>query len=116
MAEECVFCKIYRGEIQSQVLYKDDRAFVIRDIKPRAPVHLLIMPTRHFTYLTYLTEANEALVGHLFMVAEEMAKREGIAANGYRLIINQGPHSGQEIPHLHLHLLGGRALGPMVSS
>jgi histidine triad (HIT) family protein len=113
MAKECIFCKIYRREVPSPILYDDGQAFAIRDIHPRAPVHLLIIPVRHFTYLTYLTEGMEQMVGHLFTVAEEMAKREGLGATGYRLVVNQGPNAGQEIEHLHMHLLGGKRLGPM---
>lgn len=113
MPQDCIFCKIYRRQVPSTILYDDGQAFVIRDIHPRAPVHLLIIPTRHFTYLTYLSEGFEPMVGHLFTVAEEMAKREGLGTTGYRIVVNQGPNSGQEIPHLHLHLLGGKRLGPM---
>ncbi|MBI4336783.1 MAG: HIT domain-containing protein [Chloroflexi bacterium] len=113
MAEGCIFCRILRGEVKGEVLYNDGQAFVIRDIRPRAPVHLLIIPVQHFTYLTYLNQATEPMVGHLFTVAEEMAKREGLGANGYRLVMNQGKDSGQEVAHLHLHLLGGKHLGTM---
>ncbi|MBI4233733.1 MAG: HIT domain-containing protein [Chloroflexi bacterium] len=113
MPQECLFCDIARGKAKSNILYNDDRAFVIRDIQPKAPVHLLIIPTRHFTFLSYLTEPAEGMVGHLFTVAEEMAKREGVADQGYRLVVNQGAASGQEVPHLHLHLLAGKNLGAM---
>lgn len=113
MPEECIFCKIGRGEIKSEMLFKDDQCFAIRDINPKAPVHLLIIPLQHFTYLSNMTPAHEDMVGHLFAIAEEMSKRQGVVNTGYRLIINQGPNSGQEIPHLHLHLLGGRRLPAM---
>ena len=112
MPQECLLCQIASGEVKSEVLYRDHMSFVIRDINPRAPVHLLIVPLRHFTYLTYMTEVFEPMVGHLFAVAEEMAKREGIANQGYRVAINQGTDAGQTIAHLHAHLLGGRRLGP----
>jgi histidine triad (HIT) family protein len=100
------------GEIPIDALYRDDRCFVLRDIHPQAPVHLLIIPLRHFEYPEDMTEASEALVGHLFTVAREMAQREAVAATGYRLATNQGGDAGQTIAHLHLHLLGGRQLGP----
>jgi histidine triad (HIT) family protein len=113
MPQECVFCKIGRGEVKSEILYSDDRCFAIKDINPKAPVHVLVIPYQHFTYLTYLTAPAEPMVGHLFMVAEEVAKRQGVGHTGYRLIVNQGANSGQEVPHLHLHLLGGKQLPAM---
>jgi histidine triad (HIT) family protein len=113
MAEDCIFCKIGRGEIPSELLYRDDTAFVIRDINPRAPTHLLVLPFEHVTYLASFTSEREALLGHLALVAKEMAQQEGLTESGYRLIINQGSDSGQEVPHLHLHVLGGRRLGAL---
>lgn len=112
MAQECLFCRMAGDEIPVDTLYRDDRCFVLRDIHPRAPVHLLIIPLQHFEYPKDMTEASEALVGHLFTVAREMAQREGVATEGYRLATNQGDNAGQTIPHLHLHLVGGRKLGP----
>ena len=121
MAEACVFCRIGRGEIPSDILYHDERAFVIRDINPRAPKHLLVLPSEHVTYLASLRlgsgqafeAATEPLLGHLMMVAGEIAKREGLTETGYRLVVNQGADSGQEVPHMHVHVLGGRRLGAM---
>ena len=113
MAEDCIFCKIGSGEISSEVLYRDDDCFVIRDIAPKAPVHLLIIPNSHFTYLADLTPEFSPVLGGMFIAAKEMAEREGVADDGYRLVINQGAHSGQQVPHLHLHLLGGKPLGGM---
>ena len=99
--EQCIFCTLGRQAPGPNLLYRDDVAFVVRDIHPRAPVHLLIIPLQHFTYLTHLTPALESMVGHLFLVAEEMAQRESIGADGYRLVINQGKAAGQEVAHLH---------------
>ena len=113
MAEECIFCKIAGGEIAADILYRDDNCFVIRDIHPSAPVHLLIIPNRHFTYLIGLTPNARSMVGGLFAVVQEMATREGVDSTGYRLVINQRSDAGQDIAHLHLHLLGGRRLGRM---
>ena len=113
MSADCIFCKINRGEIPSDTLYRDDDCFVIRDIAPKAPVHLLIIPTAHFTYLSGLSPNFQPVIGRMFATANEMAAREGVADSGYRLVVNQGPHSGQEVPHLHLHLLGGKPLGGM---
>jgi histidine triad (HIT) family protein len=113
MADECIFCRIGQGEVPSELLYRDDRAFVIRDINPRAPTHLLVLPFEHVTYLASFASEREGLLGHLILVAREMAQGEGLTEGGYRLVINQGPNSGQEVPHLHLHVLGGRRLGGM---
>ncbi len=107
MAQDCIFCRINRGQVKSDILYRDEHCFVIRDIAPKAPVHLLIIPVQHFTFLTGLTPE------HSFMAAREMAKRQGVTERGYRLIINQGGDAGQQVDHLHLHLLAGRRLGAM---
>ena len=113
MAQDCIFCRIGGGQVESDILYRDDNCFAIRDIAPKAPVHLLIIPNTHFTYLSDLTPAHYPTMGGLFTVAEEMARREGVADAGYRLIINQGSDAGQAVPHLHLHVLAGKRLGGM---
>ena len=113
MEQDCIFCKIRDGEIPSDVLYRDDSCFVIRDIAPKAPVHLLVIPTAHFTFLSNLDSGFHSALGAMFEAAHAMAGREGVDASGYRLIINQGADAGQMIDHLHLHVLGGRALGGM---
>jgi histidine triad (HIT) family protein len=114
MSQDCVFCKIASGQIKSEMVYRDDRCFAIRDIHPRAPVHLLVMPLQHVTDLSKVTPGLEPLMGHLFLAAHEAARKEGIADRGYRCIINQGRDGGQEVPHVHMHVLGGRRLGRMV--
>ena len=113
MTQDCIFCNIGAGEVKSEILYRDDSCFVIRDIAPKAPVHLLIIPNQHFTYLANLTSDFYPVLGSMFVAAEEMAKREGIADTGYRLAINQGHHAGQQVPHLHVHLLAGKPLAGM---
>ena len=113
MVGDCIFCRIAGGEISSEILYRDDRAFVIRDINPRAPVHLLVMPVEHFTWLTNMSEETRVLAGHLLYVAQQMARREGVDEAGYRLAVNQREDAGQEVDHLHVHLLGGTRLGPV---
>mgnify|MGYP001036685451 CR=1 FL=1 len=113
MAEKCVFCRISLEEIESDILYRDDNCFVIRDIAPRAAVHLLVIPNRHFEYLTDMTAEDYPMIGGMFKAAEEMAEREGVADAGYRLVINQGSDAGQAVDHLHLHVLGGNPLGGM---
>lgn len=109
-----VFDKIIQGEIQADILYKDDLITAFRDMQPAAPVHILIVPNRIIPTVNDLTEGDEGLVGHMVMVARKIAHDEGIAENGYRLVINCNAHAGQEVFHLHLHLLGGRPLGPIV--
>lgn len=113
MEQACIFCKIRDGDIPSDVLYRDDSCFVIRDIAPKAPVHLLVIPTEHFTFLSNLDSGFHARLGEMFETAHVVARREGVVESGYRLIINQGSDAGQMIDHLHLHVLGGRALGGM---
>lgn len=110
---ECVFCRIARGEVPGEILYRDERVFVVRDIRPRAPVHLLLIPLEHIPSPAHVTPELEGVMGRLFTVAKEMARREGLEARGYRLTVNVGPDAGQEVQHLHMHLLGGRALGAM---
>ena len=94
-------------------IYRDERVFVLRDINPKAPVHLLIIPNTHLASLAYVGPGQVPIMGHMFVVAEEMARREGVTLSGYRLSLNQGQDSGQEIEHLHLHLLAGERLGAM---
>ena len=113
MAQDCIFCMIGGGQVDSQILYRDDDCFVIKDIAPKAPLHLLIIPNQHFTYLTGLTQDFLPVLGGMFVAAQEMAVREGVDEAGYRLIINQGDHGGQQVPHLHLHLMAGRPLRDM---
>ena len=111
MTEDCIFCKIGAGEIESEILYRDDDCFVIKDIAPRAPLHLLVISLDHFTYLADLTLDDYPMLGGMFKAAQEMAGRNGVMDGGYRLIINQGRNAGQQVDHLHLHLLAGRLLG-----
>ncbi len=110
---ECIFCSMARDSLHESPIYRDDQVFVVRDINPKAPVHLLIVPNAHLASLAYVGPGQEPIMGHMFVVAEEMARREGVTLSGYRLSLNQGEDSGQEIEHLHLHLLGGRQLGAM---
>ncbi|MBM4225013.1 MAG: HIT domain-containing protein, partial [Gammaproteobacteria bacterium] len=95
--------------------HQDDRVTAFRDIHPRAPVHILIVPNKPIPTANDIEDSDEALVGHMFIVARDLAKREGIAENGYRLIINCNTHGGQEVYHLHVHLVGGAPLGPMLN-
>lgn len=113
MEQDCIFCKIAAGEIPGDFVYRDDHVFVIRDIAPLAPVHLLVIPIRHVETLTSLTPDDHPMVVALLHAAQHSARRECIAEGGYRLIINQGPNAHQEVPHLHMHVLGGERLRGM---
>jgi histidine triad (HIT) family protein len=110
MAEECIFCRIVAGEIASDIVYQDEDFLAFRDIMPKAPTHILVIPKAHITSVAELTEGQEDLAGRLIIVASKLAEKEGIAEKGYRLAINSGPEGGQIVPHLHLHLLGGRQM------
>ena len=106
--EDCLFCKIASGEIGSKKAYEDDRVLAFYDISPAAPVHILIIPKQHIQSAYDLKESDGALLGHMFEIAAQLAKELGIADSGYRLVTNVGADAGQSVPHLHLHLLGGR--------
>jgi histidine triad (HIT) family protein len=115
MSEDTLFLKIVRGEIPADIVYQDDLVTAFRDIAPQAPVHLLVVPNEVITTAAEVTEADEAVLGRMVRVASDLAEAEGISADGYRLIMNCRDHGGQEVYHLHLHLLGGRPLGPMLT-
>jgi histidine triad (HIT) family protein len=109
MAPDCIFCKIVAGEIPSTREHEDDLVIAIRDINPRAPTHVLVLPKAHIASAAELAEADSAVVGRIFAVAADLAARLGIAANGYRVTTNVGAWGGQTVDHLHFHLMGGRA-------
>jgi histidine triad (HIT) family protein len=106
-----IFQKIIDREIPADIVYEDEKALAFRDINAQAPVHVLIIPKRAISSVATATSDDSALLGHLLWVAAEVARQEGIEASGYRLNINHGNHGGQTVFHLHVHLLGGRALG-----
>lgn len=110
---DCIFCKLGQGQGPSEFLYRDDSVFAVRDIHPKAPVHVLIIPFAHVGALADEPHGQLQSLGSLLTAAVALARQLGVQESGYRLIINQGPHSGQEVPHLHMHLLAGRRLGPM---
>ncbi len=110
-----LFERILAGELPATFLYRDEQVAAIRDIHPRAPTHILIVPNKPIPTANDVTAADAALLGHMFVVAAQLAAREGIAKDGYRLIVNCNAHGGQEVYHLHMHLIGGKPLGPMVS-
>ncbi len=106
----CLFCKIIAGDIPSAKVYEDDLVYAFRDIEPQAPVHILIIPKEHISSANELTDENASIVGHIFAVAAKIAKDEGIADGGYRIVNNCGEDGGQTVKHLHFHMLGGRSL------
>ncbi len=107
---DCIFCQIASGKIPSDIVYQDEELIAFRDINPQAPVHILVIPKRHIPSPDQLTENELPIIAHMVEVANQLAKGEGIADKGYRLAINCGEEGGQLVPHLHLHLLGGRRL------
>lgn len=110
-----LFEKIIAGEIPATIVHQDERVTAFRDIRPAAPTHILIVPNKPIPTVNDVADEDESLLGHLFSVARDLARKEGIADNGYRLIVNCNAHGGQEVYHLHVHLLGGRPLGPMLT-
>ena len=108
---DCIFCRIISGDIPSDILYQDEQVVAFRDINPKAPVHLLLVPREHIETVAELSEDEASIMGHLVTVANRLAREAGISEKGYRLVVNSGPEGGQEVPHLHLHLLGGRQMG-----
>lgn len=106
---DCLFCKMVDGEISADVVHRDDDVFAFRDINPRAPTHILVIPTAHIGSVADVAPEHEGLLGRLVVTAKELAREEGIADSGFRLVVNAGADAGQSVPHLHLHLLGGRA-------
>ena len=112
MPDDCLFCQMASGAMEVSKLHDDDKVFVIRDIHPRAPTHVMIIPKEHLATARELTAADGALLGHMFSTATAMAKELGVHDRGYRLTFNVGDAGGQTVYHIHLHLLGGRRLGP----
>ncbi len=114
MTEDTIFGKIIQGEIPADIVYKDDLVTAFRDVNPQAPTHVLIVPNKAIPTAADVTPEDEQTLGRMFIAAAKLAEDEGVAADGYRLIVNCRENGGQEVLHLHMHLLGGRRLGPML--
>ena len=114
MPQETIFSKIIRREIPADIVYQDDQVTAFRDINPKAPTHILLVPNKLIPTVNDVTAEDEQLLGHMFIVVRRIAEQEGIAASGYRLLVNCNSDGGQEVYHLHMHLVGGRPLGPML--
>lgn len=106
--ENCIFCKIIRGEIPSTKVFEDDQLLVIEDLSPQAPLHLLLLPKKHFVNCLDMTEGDDVVVGHAFRIAGEIARTKGYAETGFRVVQNNGAGAGQSVFHIHFHLLAGR--------
>jgi histidine triad (HIT) family protein len=114
MSGNCIFCKIVAGDIPSEKVYEDELVYAFRDIHPLRPVHILVIPKKHIASLAHVSAADEAMLGRLLSVTQKLAAENG-STDGFRSIINTGRVGGQEVPHLHLHILGGaEPVGPMV--
>lgn len=112
--EDCIFCKIIAKQIPSNIVYEDEQIIAFRDIHPAAPVHVLVIPKKHIASLIELTKEDEAIVGKIYTVINQIAEKEGLKDKGFRVIVNCGEDGGQEVKHLHFHLLGGKKLGQKI--
>lgn len=112
--KDCLFCKIVKGEVPSTKVYEDDEIYAFKDINPAAPIHILVIPKKHITSLAHLQKEDEALVGKIYGVMNQIAEEQGFKENGYRVIVNCGKDGGQEVMHLHFHLLAGKQLGEKI--
>ena len=108
---DCLFCRMVTGEIQPDVVYEDDEIMAFRDVNPQAPTHVLVIPKRHIATTNELQPDDAELVGRLVLVAGKVASKDGIAARGYRMLLNCNSEAGQSVFHIHLHVLGGRPMG-----
>jgi histidine triad (HIT) family protein len=106
----CLFCEIIAGKIKGDIVHRDDEVVAFRDINPQAPVHILIVPTKHIATVNDLDGETAGVVGQLILTAKSLAAKDGIADRGYRLVMNCNPEAGQSVFHIHLHLLGGRRM------
>ncbi|MEO5358316.1 MAG: histidine triad nucleotide-binding protein [Nitrospirae bacterium YQR-1] len=107
---DCLFCKIAKKEIPAKVVYEDEQVVAFEDITPKAPVHILVIPKKHISTTLELTEAESALTGHMVIVANKIAQDRAVAQSGFRMVMNCNRDAGQSVFHIHLHLLGGRAM------
>lgn len=110
----CIFCKIVNKEIPSEVLYEDDQILAFKDINPVAPVHILVIPKKHIISVNDIIDEDSGVIGNIFIVIKKLALQQGVAETGYRVITNVGRDGGQEVAHLHFHLIGGKELGKKI--
>ena len=112
--EECLFCKIAKKEIPSNIVYEDEEILAFKDINPVAPVHILIIPKKHIVSIKDMKKEDEILIGKIFTVINKIAEEQGVSETGYRVVTNSGKDSGQEVMHLHFHLIAGKELGTKI--
>ena len=112
--EDCLFCKIIKGEIPSTKVYEDDEILAFNDINPAAPIHILVIPTKHIASLAHMEKEDEAIVGKIYGVINKIAEEKGFKESGYRVIVNCGKDAGQEVMHLHFHILAGAKFGDKI--
>ena len=112
--QDCIFCKIIKGEIPSSKVYEDEEILAFNDINPAAPIHVLVIPKKHITSLAEMEDGDEKIVGKIYKVINEIAEKQGFKQNGYRVIVNCGKDGGQEVEHLHFHVLAGKKLGEKI--
>jgi len=110
MSNETVFSRIIAGQLPADIVYEDERVLAFRDIQPRAPVHILVIPKKPIPSVAHIEDEDGPLLGHLWLVVRRVAQEQGLAEAGYRVVVNCGDDGGQEVPHLHFHVLGGRRL------
>jgi histidine triad (HIT) family protein len=115
VTSDCLFCRIVTGEVPATLVHETDTTLAFRDIAPKAPAHVLVIPKAHHRDVATLAEADPALAGEVLAAAAAVAKAEGLSEDGYRVIFNVGRNGGQEVFHVHAHVVGGRPLGPMVA-
>lgn len=108
---DCLFCKISNGQIPAKIVYQDDKAIAFEDIHPEAPIHVIIIPRKHIPTVLDITDEDQDIMGYLYLVAKKIAVDKSLTKDGFRLVVNYGKFGGQEIPHIHIHMLGGRLFG-----
>ena len=108
---DCLFCKKSNGQIPARIVYQDDKAMAFEDIHPEAPIHVIIIPKKHIPTVLDITDEDQDAIGYLYLVAKRIAIDKSLAEDGFRLVVNCGKFGGQEIPHIHIHMLGGRLFG-----
>ena len=109
--KDCLFCKIINGEVQSQKVYEDEEIYAFNDINPVAPIHILVIPKKHIASLAHMQEGDEEIIARIYKVINIIAEEQGVKEEGYRVIVNCGKNGGQEVMHLHFHLLAGKKMG-----
>lgn len=112
--EDCIFCKIIKREIPSEIVYEDEKVIAFKDVNPAAPIHILVVPKTHIATLLDVSKEDDALISYIYQVINKIAKERGFAENGFRVITNCGKDSGQEVMHIHFHVIGGKKLGDKI--